>query len=100
MRLQATALALACSSATAAAQTCETGFSADQPTLSGGFGTAIALNGGRLAVGVPDRDANAGAVELFTLDSTGSWVPDDVLEPTSLSGGDRFGETLDWRGRP
>jgi len=55
------------------------------------FGTSLALDAGRLAVGAPGFDG--GSVQIFEL-VAGHWVSGAVLEPQGAKHGDEFGSSV------
>lgn len=69
---------------------------APNPVSNDGFGSALALNEGRLLIGAPGSDDERGAVWLVDLDAGGS--PHRLSLARDLSPGDRLGESIAIRG--
>ena len=66
------------------------------PVSNGAFGTAVAIDGTRIAVGSggsTGTPGGSGAVHLFTFDGS-SWVAEDVLSPLDAQDTDEFGTAL------
>ncbi|MDA0875465.1 MAG: choice-of-anchor B family protein [Bacteroidetes bacterium] len=65
------------------------------PSLEGrtGFGSALDLGGGRLAVGAPGADGQKGAVEVFSW-TNGSWTSEAVARRSSGLEGDALGASI------
>jgi choice-of-anchor B domain-containing protein len=66
------------------------------PTLgaSDRFGSAIAADGSRLAVGAPGRTTNRGAVVMYSRVANGPWTPDTTLTFSRATDQARFGASL------
>lgn len=62
------------------------------------FGSAIAVDGARLAVGAPGRTTNRGAVLTYTRGTNGVWTPDSTLTNARAVDQSRFGSSLLLRG--
>lgn len=58
------------------------------------FGSAIAVEGNRIAVGAPGRDANQGAVMVFTPGELGEWKQEAVLASDRLGRDARLGASV------
>ena len=57
------------------------------------FGSAVAIDGGRLIVGAPDANFGKGSVYIF--DQVGSkWVENTRLAPSDLASGANFGQAV------
>lgn len=65
------------------------------------FGWAISLDDDVLAIGTPRQDGpgggDAGAAYVYRR-VAGSWILEDKIVPTDLTGGDVFGQSIDVRG--
>ena len=64
----------------------------DGGSAGDGFGSALALADGRIAVGVPRRDA--GAVMLYQADDAGAWQRTNQFAPESGDDNAQFGAAL------
>ncbi len=62
------------------------------------FGSAIAMDGDRLAVGAPGRAAAKGAVFVFTRDASGNYVQSGMLVSAGAADGARLGASLALQG--
>ncbi len=62
-----------------------------------GFGSALSLDGDRLAVGAPWEDGT-GAVYLYEKQGDGSWEQTERVQPAGLASGGAFGYSLDLDG--
>lgn len=62
------------------------------------FGSALAMDGDRLAVGAPGRSAGKGAVFLFTRDGSGKFVESGLLVSAGAADGARLGSSLALQG--
>ena len=75
----------------------ETIITAADGAINDRFGTAIALDGDRLAVaatGADDNGAQSGAVHVYDRNDDGEWEVVTKLTPTDGAEGDRFGTAL------
>ncbi len=64
-----------------------------------GFGTALALKEGTLAVGAPGKDASLIPGEVFIFQGTGAnWTAKATLSVDGLNGSDSFGTAVDYDG--
>ncbi len=64
-----------------------------QGPLSGGFGSALALQGDRLVIGADQASSRAGAAYVYTRSGT-TWTLQARLAPLDAAAGDRFGSSL------
>ena len=60
---------------------------------SGDFGTAVAIAGGRVAVGAPTDNGGTGAVYVYNR-SGGTWTSSPALAAGDGTSGDQFGQSL------
>jgi hypothetical protein len=71
------------------------------PGADDAFGTAVAIRGDLVAVGVPlatvDGRSNAGEVNLFRLDGS-AWIPAGTLVAATVASSDRFGQSVAFGG--
>nr|MBA3895440.1 hypothetical protein [Gemmatimonadales bacterium] len=67
--------------------------SANDGTLGDGFGSALAADGGLLAVGAPGADGG-GAVYVYQRSSTGRWTERARLTASNGADGDRLGASV------
>src|SRR5690606_41237084 len=58
------------------------------------FGSAISVDGDRIAVGAPGRDVQKGAVFVFRRGSDGSWTQEAVLGSRRATTNAQVGSTL------
>jgi choice-of-anchor B domain-containing protein len=63
-----------------------------------GFGSALALHGGRAFVGAPLANGNVGGVFVFSPDEGGEWVLDRRLAPFEAEPNTRFGSSIAFDG--
>jgi choice-of-anchor B domain-containing protein len=67
-------------------------------TVEDGFGSAIAVDGKLMAVGVPGADERRGVVYVFERDGGGRWLERAKLTAESGAAGDRLGRALALKG--
>jgi len=68
------------------------------PAQADRFGTAIALDGDTLMVGVPEDgysgSSQRGSVTVFERQGNGTWLEQQTLTPSDTFGGDKFGSSV------
>jgi len=59
------------------------------------FGLSVAVQGDQILIGAPGRNQSRGAVYVVTQNADGSFSESQILIPSDLRSGDRFGSVLD-----
>jgi len=63
------------------------------------FGSAIAIDGDRLAVGAPGRASNKGAIFTYTRAADGRWTPEAVVLSARVADNARLGSSVLLKGK-
>lgn len=63
-----------------------------------GFGTALAIDGDRLAVSAPGHDGSKGMIHIFRRGSDGTWTPEAAVAGRRVPATSRLGESLYLKG--